>query len=181
MCTWGKRCFKARHQIEEILEWKIGMQAADDVKLRHRLGVAGGCGLPRFFEGHGVGPFAAFSAAKGTQPAGGHTNVGGIDVPVDIEISDVAVQAFAHMIGQPAYRQNISRPVEGDAIVEIEALARQNFFGDRAQTGVVGLKAVPLRRKRHEAAHFVYDTRPPWRLLLFIALHQKAGAWDGLG
>jgi hypothetical protein len=62
----GKALLKAGYQVEEILEWKIRMQAADDVKLRHRLGVAGGCGLPRFFEGHGIGPFATFSAAKGT-------------------------------------------------------------------------------------------------------------------
>ena len=57
MCTLGKRCFKARYEVEEILKWKIGMQAADDVKLRHRFAVAGGSGLPCFFKGHGVGPF----------------------------------------------------------------------------------------------------------------------------
>jgi hypothetical protein len=64
------------------------------------------------------------------------------------------VQAFAHKICQPAYRQNIARPVERDTIVEIETLVCQNLFRDRAQTGVVGLKAVALRRKSNGAAHF---------------------------
>ena len=88
-------------------------------------------------------------------------------MPVDIEISNVAVQAFAHMIGQPANGQNISRPVERDPIVEIETLASQNLFGDRPQTGVVGLKAVPLQAQKTWGCSLLYDTRPLDRLLAF--------------
>jgi hypothetical protein len=64
------------------------------------------------------------------------------------------VQAFAHKVGQPAYGQNIARPVERDAIVEIETLVCQNLFRDRPQAGIVGLKAVTLRRKSNGASHF---------------------------
>ena len=72
---------------------------------------------------------------------------------VDIKISDVAVQAFAHKVCQPAYGQNIARPVERDTIVKIQTLVCQNFFRDRPEARVVGLKAVALRRKRNGAAH----------------------------
>ena len=72
---------------------------------------------------------------------------------VDVEIGNVAVQAFTHKVCQPAHRQNIARPVERDAIVEIEALICQNLFRNRLQTGIVGLKAVTLRRKSTGAAH----------------------------
>jgi hypothetical protein len=61
---FGKALFKARHEVEEILKWKVGMQAADDVKLCHCLAVARGSGLPRFFQGHGISPWAIFSAAE---------------------------------------------------------------------------------------------------------------------
>jgi hypothetical protein len=71
------------------------------------------------------------------------------------------VQAFAHEVCQPAYGQNIARPVERDAIVEIETLVCQNLFRDRPQTGVVSLKAVALGRKSNGAAHcFMILDRP---------------------
>ena len=73
---------------------------------------------------------------------------------VDVEIGNVAVQALPHKVCQPAYRQNIARPVEREAIVEIETLICQNLFCNRPQTGVVGLKAVALRRKSTGVAHF---------------------------
>ena len=137
------------------------MQAADNVELGNRFGVARSGGLPRFFERHGVGALAVFFAAKGAQPASGHTNVGGVDMTVDIEISNVAMQTFADKVCQPAYGQNIARPVERDAIVEIETLVCQNLFRDRPQTGVVRLEAVALGRKSNGAAHlFMILDRP---------------------
>jgi len=74
-------------------------------------------------------------------------------VPVDVEVSNVAVQALAHMVGQPAHGQNISGPVERNPIVEIKTLVGQNLVGNRPQAGVIGLKAVPRRRKGYGAAH----------------------------
>ena len=63
---------------------------------------------PRSVRRLAFGAFAVFFAAKGAQPAGGHTNVGGVDVPVDIEIGDVTVQTLTHMVGQPAYGEYIA-------------------------------------------------------------------------
>ena len=83
--------------------------------------------MPRFFEGHGVGARAIFLTAKGAQPAGCHTNVGWVDVAVDIEISNVAVQAFAYN-SLPTNLRRAHRPtVEGNAIVEIETLVCRTF------------------------------------------------------
>jgi hypothetical protein len=130
------------------------MQTADDVEFGHSLAVTGGSSLPRFFQGHGVSAGAIFSAAEGAQPAGSHANVGWVDVAVDVEIGNVAVQAFADKVCQPSYGQDIAGSVESDAIVEIEALVCQDLFRDRPQTGIVGLKAVARRRKSNGAAHF---------------------------
>src|ERR1700722_2640833 len=147
----GKALLKARDQIKEILKGKIGMQTADDVELRHRLAVAGGCGLPGLFESHGVGAFGALLAAKGAKPACGYANIGRVDMPVDIEVSKVAVHALAYVVGQPAHCQNVLRTVERDALVEIETLARQNLFGNRPQAHIVCLKTVALGYERHKA------------------------------
>ena len=77
---------EAADEVEEILKRQIGMQSADDVKLGDRFGVSGGGRLPRFFERHGVGAGRVLLAAEGAETAGGYTDVGWIDVPVDIEI-----------------------------------------------------------------------------------------------
>jgi hypothetical protein len=63
-------------------------------------------------------------AAEGAQAARGDANVGVVDVPVDVEVGDVAVHALAHVIGQPADRQNVAGAVERNAVVEAEALPR---------------------------------------------------------
>ena len=78
-CTCGKRCFRPGAEIEEILKRQVGMQSADNVELRDRLGVSGSRGLERFFESHGVGAGRIFLAAKSAQSAGRHTNIRRID------------------------------------------------------------------------------------------------------
>ena len=84
------------------------MQAADDVELGDCFRVAGRGGLPRFFERHGVAGRIALLASERAELAGGHAHVGGIDVPVDVEVGHVAVHALANMIGQPSYSQHIA-------------------------------------------------------------------------
>ena len=44
-------------------------------------------------------------------------------MPVHVEVSHVAVQALAHQIGQPTYRQDVSRPVKRHAIIEVQPLS----------------------------------------------------------
>ena len=69
-----------------------------------------------------------------------------------LKVRDVAVHAFAHVIGQPAHGQNISRAIERNAVVEIKTLMRHDLFSDRQQTSVVSSKV----------AHTFYDTRLGW-------------------
>ena len=88
------------------------MQSADDVKLGHCLGVAGGGCLKCFFERHGVSAGRVLLAAEGAETASGYTNIGGIDVPVDVEIRAVAVHPFADVIREPADGENVAGAVE---------------------------------------------------------------------
>src|ERR1035438_5606894 len=98
---------QARDQIDVVLEWQVGVQAADDVKLRNRFAVAGSSGVPDFFQRHGVGAGGVLLAAKGAQAAGGHANIGVIDMAVNVEVGDVAVHPLANGGGQPDNRQNV--------------------------------------------------------------------------
>ena len=133
---------QARAQIQEILKWKIGMQSADDVEFGDGLGVSGGCGLESFFQRHGVGAGRVFLAAEGAQTAGGHADVGRIDVAVDVEVGLVAVHAFAHVVGQPADGEDVAGAVEREGVLLAEAFAGQHFLLDGVQARVVGLERV---------------------------------------
>ena len=137
-----KALLQAGAQIEEILKWQIGMQAADDVELGDRLGVSGGRGLEGFFERHGVGAGRVLLAAEGAQAAGGHADVGRIDVAVDVEVRLVAVHALAHVVGQPAHGEDVAGAIEGEGVVGGKALAGEHFVVDGVQARVVSLKRV---------------------------------------
>ncbi len=43
---------------------------------------------------------------------------------------------LANAIGEPAERQQVAGAIERDAVVEIEALARQHLFGDGLQVRI---------------------------------------------
>ncbi len=135
-----KALLKAAHQIEEVLEGKVGMEAADDVELGDGLGIAGGSGCPGLFERHGVGARGAFAASESAEAAGGDTDIGRIDVAIDVEVRDVAMHALADRIGQPADGKHVGRVVESEAIAEAEALAGSEFAGDGQEAGIVRLK-----------------------------------------
>ena len=68
------------------------MQAADDMEFSDGFGIAGRGGFPGLVEGHGVTGGIALFAAEGAELAGSNADVGGIDVAIDVEVSDVAVQ-----------------------------------------------------------------------------------------
>jgi len=84
------------------------MESADDVKFGNRFAVAGGCSLKRLFERHGVRAGSVFPAPECAEAARGNTNVRGIDMPVYVEVSFIAVHSLAHVIGQPTDRQNVA-------------------------------------------------------------------------
>ena len=113
------------------------MQAAHDVKFRHRFAVAFARALPDFLERHGVGLRVAHALAESAQAATGHAHVGGVDVAVDVEVGGVAVQPLAHQVGQVAHAQNVGRPVERDSLFQAQALAGRDLSGNWEQAGIV--------------------------------------------
>ena len=128
------------NQIQKIFQRQIRMQAANDVKLRHRFRVARSRRLPSLLQSHCVGAGNVFSAAEGTQPASRNAYVGRVDVTVDIEVRDIAVHTLAHVVSQPADGENIARLVEGKAIFECQTFLPHHFIGDGQQPGIVCLK-----------------------------------------
>ena len=147
-CTCGKALFQPRDQINVVLERQIGMQAADDVKLGDRLGVAGRGGVPDLFQRHGVGAGRVLLASEGAQAAGRYANVGVVNVAVDIEVSDVAVHPLANMVRQPADRQNVTRAVERQRVVSRQTFVRHHLVVNGPKARVVGLEGVKLLSAR---------------------------------
>ena len=139
----GETFFEPLDQIQEELKRQIGVQAADDVELGDGFRVAGGRGLPRLIEGHGVARGIALFAAEGAELAGRDAHVGGVDVAIDVEVGHVAVHPLAHMVGQPTHGQHVT--VSRRATRPSSALSRSlghHLGGDGLQAGVVGLKCV---------------------------------------
>ncbi len=88
------------------------MQPADHVKFRGAFAHALFGALVNFFERKSVSAGRVGIAPERAQFAVRHANIGGIDVPVDVEVSDVSVALFAHMIREPAHRQKIRRAIQ---------------------------------------------------------------------
>ena len=102
--TWteGKRFLSPRTKSHEVLKRQVGMQTTHNVKLSDSFGVAGGSGREGLLERHRVSAGVTLFAAKGTQPAGRHTHISGVDMAIDVEVRDVSVQAFPNVVRQPA-------------------------------------------------------------------------------
>ena len=94
---------QSAHEIHEVLERQIGVQATDDVELRHRLRETLTRSLPSLFQRHRVSARRVLLATKSAQPACRHAYVRGIDMAVDVEISLIAMHALAHRIGHPSH------------------------------------------------------------------------------
>ena len=120
------------------------MQPADNVKLRDRLAVSGRCGLECLFQSHGVGAGRVFLSAKGAQTARRHAHIRGIDVAIDVEVGLVAMHTLADGIGHPAHGKNVAGAIQGEGVVNIQALAGHDFVMDRRQAWIVSLKGVSL-------------------------------------
>ena len=116
------------------------MQPAHDVKLGHRLRIAGSRGLKRFLECHGVGAGCIFFAPKSTQPTCCHAYIRRINVAVDVEVSLIAVHPLPNVVCHPTNGEDVARAVESERIVGTQPLASKNLFVDRLEPRVVSLK-----------------------------------------
>ena len=56
---------------------------------------------------------------------------------IHIEVRNIAMHPFAHMIGQPSHRKHILRAVKCEAIGEVEPLARNHLRGNWLQPLIV--------------------------------------------
>ena len=147
-----KALLQAAQHLAVPVERQLRMQSADDVELGDRFAPALARDMPDLLERHGVGLRILGSLAERAQPATGHADIGGIDVAVDVEVSDVAVQALAHQVGHVAERENVRGPVERDAVVVGQALARLHLLEDRLQPRIFDerLHGYARRRNRYQ-------------------------------
>ncbi len=128
------------NHLQKIFKRQIRVQAAHDVKFQRPFARAlFGAGV-NFFQGEVIRSRRAGIPSKRAELAMGDTNVGRIDVPIDVEIGDVPVFLLAHAICQPTNRQQVRRAVQPDAVVNAQALACQHFLGNRVQPLVGDLK-----------------------------------------
>src|SRR5262245_28702553 len=131
------------------------MQAADDVEFGGSFADTLFGALVNLFQRKIVSAGGIGIAAEGTEFAVRNANVGGIDVAVDVVISDVAVFFLANVIGEPAYGEQVRRTVELDAIVEAETLAGENFVGYGPQTLVGEDKVAQVDNSSESRANYV--------------------------
>jgi len=112
------------------------------VKFGDGLAVSGGGGFESLIERHGIRAGGVLLAAERAKAAGRNANVGGIDVPIDVEIRLVTMHALADMVGHPTHGENIAGAVERERILAGETHVGLHFVENRLQPGVVGLESV---------------------------------------
>src|ERR1017187_2816841 len=133
----GKALLEAAQHLAKPVQRQLRMQAAHDMEFGDRFAPAFARALPYLVERHGVCLGIAHALAESAQPATRHTNVGGVNVPVDVEVSGIAVHPLANQVGQIPQRQDIAGAVERYAIVEGEPLAGFHFSTDGNQASVI--------------------------------------------
>ena len=116
-----------------MVEGKVRVQAADDVELRCAFANALLGALINLFQRKSVGTRGVGIAAKRTQPAVRHADVGRINVAVDVEIRHVPVALLANVVGQPAHRQQVRRAVKQHAVVNRKPFTSEHFARDGLQ------------------------------------------------
>ena len=116
--------------VEVPLVRKLMVQAADDVQLR-RAAALRLCGpLQDLLVGHDVA-FGAFQiGTERAERAAIDTDVGRVEMRVDVVVGEVAVLALADEIGKFAEREQVGVVVEEEAVVERETLAGFDLAAD---------------------------------------------------
>src|SRR6267378_2118713 len=144
MYLW-KALLQSQTEVEKILKGQIRMQSPDNVKLSDSFGVSRCCRLKSVFERHGVGAGRIFLAAECAKSASGNAHVRRVDVAVDVEISLVAVHAFANVVGHPAHGQDVSGAIERQRVVCIKTFPDEHFVANRREPSIIGLKGMLSR------------------------------------
>ena len=116
------------------------MQAADHMEFRRAFAHALFRALVDFLERERVRAGRIGVAAKSAQLAVRDADIRGIDVAIHVEEAGVAVQLFAHVIGEPAGGQQVRGTIQSDAVFGGQALAGENFVRDGLQLRVVDAK-----------------------------------------
>src|ERR1700735_3464943 len=102
------------------------MQTANNVKLGDRLcEPLAGC-LPCLFQSHGASVGLSLLSAERAKPARRHTDVRRIDVPIHVEVRDIAMHALTHQIRHPADGKDVSAAIQGKTVIEAETLSCLN-------------------------------------------------------
>src|SRR5256885_8784480 len=112
------------NQLKKMVEGEVRMQATDNVEFGGAFPDALLRALISFFEREGVRARGVRVAPKGAKFAVRYANVRRINVPVDVVIGDVAMPLFADVVRQPAYRQQIGRAVQCNAVLSFQARSR---------------------------------------------------------
>ena len=102
--------------------------------------------MPHLFERHRVRLRIADPLAERAQPATRDADVGGIDVAIDVEVSDVSVQALAHQVGYVAEPENVARTVQREAVLKGKPDAGRHLLQNRLQPRI-------FERHLHDVIH----------------------------
>src|SRR5208282_2616499 len=121
------------------------MQPADDVKFRRALGDGFRGARENLIERKCVCARHVRRAPERAQLAMRDADIRRIDVPVDVEVADVAVALLADVVREPADCEQIVRLEEREAVFGAQALAGENLVRDWLKTRVRDLQL---------AAHF---------------------------
>ena len=119
------------------------------MKLRDGFAVSRGSGLESFIERHGVCARRVFLAAECAEAARSYADVRRIDVPVDVEVSLVAMHALANRLASQPTARISSGAIERESFVRTQPLACHDFIVNRMQAGIVGLKRMVVVRHGH--------------------------------
>ena len=110
-----------------------------------------------------------------------HADVRGIDVPVDVEVADVAVALLAHVVGQPAQGQQVRRAIErtpssassrspASTLAAIGSSRASSIVSSRHQShrSLLGAASAAARRERYS------EMRRPYRRATATAAPQNS-------
>ena len=93
--------------------------------------------VPDLFERHGVRLGIAHALAESAEAAACDAHIRGVDVAIDVEISAIAVQPFAHDVRQIANAEDVVGAVKRTPSSKRETFAGLHLVADRNQARVI--------------------------------------------